>query len=445
LSDSSITVEGEVSSGISRLEWDWGDGIKEERSFPASHSYSAYGDYTVRVTAYLSNGLSSSQVLNTGTLTISPQNTKPAVALMVDPLLLDGIRIKLTQFEADLAKEGYIVTEQRANFVTPPEIRDYLSQLYTQTNQHLAGTILIGKIPYGYQWVKSESSNPSIPPTLEEVISFQYYADLDGTFGASTGYKSPGNHQYSFDLHTGDIDWEIWVGVLPYYKGNQQATVDALNRYFAKNHAYRTGQYSIPRRFLEITEHSSAKTQAEHDQIMAGLKNGPYSWTPFSTDPNALFYFNSPSGGLTVDQGYAALRQGVADFMVVDAHGYWGASGKIDIKWVEGGPVKAVFFWSNGCAVGNLDYADNFLASMLYSPTSEVLIARGSTNDSGGMGNNSNGFFGHNIATALIQSLSFGEALLSHTNVPLISPWSKSAEFHLAPNVILGDPTLKLR
>ena len=50
---------------------------------------------------------------------------------------------------------------------------------------------------------------------------------------------------------------------------------------------------------------------------------------------------------------------------------------------------------------GDLDHADNFLTSTLYSPTSDVLIAKGTTNDSGGMGNNSNGFFGHNIATAL--------------------------------------------
>jgi len=82
---------------------------------------------------------------------------------------------------------------------------------------------------------------------------------------------------------------------------------------------------------------------------------------------------------------------------------------------------------------------------MLYSPTSSVLVARGSTNNSGGMGNNANGFFGHNIATALSQGFSYGEAILSHVNVPLVSPYNLSREFQLSPNIVLGDPTLKAR
>src|SRR5262249_17810381 len=149
--------------------------------------------------------------------------------------------------------------------------------------------------------------------------------------------------------------------------------------------------------------------------------------------------------GLTVDRGYADLSAGVADFTDLDAHGYWGASGKIDIAWVEKNPVRTAFFWSNGCAVGNLDYPDNFLTSSLYSPTSMVLVAKGTTNNSGGMGTNENGYFGRNIATALAAGESLGSALLDHVNVPLISPWSIDREFYGATTVVLGDPTLKLR
>jgi hypothetical protein len=229
------------------------------------------------------------------------------------------------------------------------------------------------------------------------------------------------------------------------YKGDYAQTVEALNNYFDRNHAYRGDQYAVPRAFMQITEHFSITTSEEHDQLLATLMIGQYFWTPFSDTPDALFYFNSSATGLTVAQGYAAMSAGRADFVVADAHGYWGSHGQIDVAWVEANPVNTTFFWSNDCAVGNLDYAVNFLAAMLYSPTSTVLVAKGSTNDSGGMGTNENGFLGHNIATAMSQGQSMGQAVLNHVNVPLRWPWSDSREFHFAPNVILGDLTLGLR
>ncbi len=366
------------------------------------------------------------------------------VVILVDPALEKGIRPGLDQYEADLKKDCYKVIEKVSTFSSPQQLRTYLGEVYAQTDRDLIGVLLIGDMPHAYQQVTLLSANPSIPSSKEEVISFQYYADLDGNFGVSSGYVSPGGHPYSFDLHNGNVNWEIWVGVLPLYKGDYGKTTDALNRYFKKNHSYRTGTYTVPHGFLEINEHSTANTTLEEQQILANMKTGTYAWTPFSSAPGARLYFNSVSGGLSVDQGYQDLSTGVADFTVTDTHGWWKASGKIDITWVEGNPVKTVFFWSNGCAVGDLDHLDNFLTSVLYSPTSSVLVAKGTTNNSGGMGNNSNGSFGHNIATSLTKGTSFGRAILDHVNVPLAAPWSGSREFHYATPVILGDPTLRL-
>jgi hypothetical protein len=109
---------------------------------------------------------------------------------------------------------------------------------------------------------------------------------------------------------------------------------------------------------------------------------------------------------------------------------------------VENHPIRGVFFWSDGCAVGNLDFPENFLTSVLYSHLSLVLVAKGTTNNSGGLGTNGDGYYGHNIATAMTDGASLGDALLSHVNVPLITPWSDSREFHFATAIILGDPTL---
>lgn len=367
-----------------------------------------------------------------------------AVVLIVDPEILDGIRPGLTQFEEDLQQQGYIVIEESNEFATPMDLRSYLADIYNTPEICLTGAFLIGDLPYAYQWFRVEYPNPDIPPSEQEVISYQYYADLDGTFRTSEEYISPGGRQFSFDIHEGEVDWEIWVGLLPSYRGNPSQTISAINRYFEKNHAYRQGEYTIPRAYLEINEFLKATTEEDHTKYIKMLQSGQYAWTPFSEESNAQFFFNSPSADMTVEQGYAALTEGVADFTGIHAHGSWQSSGRTNINWVESNPIQTVFFYTGGCSTGDLDHPTNYLTSILYSPTSQVLLAWGTTSESGGMGSNQDGFYGHNIASDLSEGKSFGKAILEHVNTPLISPWSEDPELHFSVQIFLGDPALTL-
>jgi hypothetical protein len=356
---------------------------------------------------------------------------------------MSGIRANLDRYETDLCADGYGVVERTLDFAAPPDVRTYLADLYARTGRTLEGAIFIGKVPFAYQSVRPESNASNPPPPAEEVISLQYYSDLDGEFSASPDYRSPGKHAFSFDRHDGDVDWEIWIGVLPFYRGDDAQTVDAWNRYFEKNHRYRTGQSSLPRSFLLITEHYTATTDAEQANFLNVLRTGEYAWTPFSNAPNAHLYFDGPT--LSVQEGYEALSAGAADIAVTETHGNHTMSGRINIDWVESKPVGTVLFWTDGCSVGNLDYPENFLTSIVYSPTSEVLVAKGSTNDSGGLGTNREGFYGHNIAVRLAAGMNLGRAILGHVNVPLISPWAEGREFHFSMIILVGDPTLRFR
>jgi len=74
-----------------------------------------------------------------------------------------------------------------------------------------------------------------------------------------------------------------------------------------------------------------------------------------------------------------------------------------------------------------------------------LLVAKGSTNDSGGLGSNREGFYGHNAAVRLAAGKNLGQATLGHMNIPLIAPWDKGREFHFSMLVLVGDPTLRLR
>jgi hypothetical protein len=365
------------------------------------------------------------------------------VALIVNPGLADAVRSGLDQFEADLCDDGYSVVERMLDFASPPEVRAYLADLYGRTAQQLEGAIFIGTVPLAFQSVQAKSSNPENQPPAREVVSFQYYSDLDGQFSASDGYHSPGRHEYSFDHHTGETDWEIWIGILPKYQDDEAETVKALNRYFEKNHRYRTGGSSIPQGFLQINEHFTAKTMEEQAEIMDSMRLGPYSWAPLSEMPGARLYFHGPA--ISIQDGYADLSAGEADITVTETHGDHTMSGVIGIGWVESRPVRTVLFWTDGCSVGNLSYPENFLTSIVYSPTSEVLVAKGSTNDSGGLGTNTEGYYGHNVAVRLAAGKNLGQAILGHANVPLIPPWSESREFHFSMLILIGDPTLRLR
>ena len=365
------------------------------------------------------------------------------VLLLVQATLLSSIEPNLTRFANDLCVDGYTVWRANAIPATPPAIRAYLADVWTRSARRLSGAMLIGDIPHAYQYVVLHSANPNIPDTREEAISFQYYSDLDGTFSASPGYV--GAHTYSYDVHTGNTDWELWIGVLPLYKGSVATTVTALNRYFDKNHAYRTGGPKPPRAFLNVNEHFVSTSTSDDNQFLTFMRTGTYAWTPFSNAPTARLYFKSYAPSLSLTQGYADLQAGVADFFVQDSHGFFGAGGQLTIASVESNPVNTIFFWSNGCAIGDVDRPDNFLTSVVYSPTSRVLVAKGTTNNSGGMGNNQNGFFGHNVAVAMSNGGSFGAAVLSHVHVPLIAPWSNDREFHYGTPILIGDPTLKLR
>ena len=77
-----VTVGGVATSGISgstiaRIHWGWGDGSSEDHWFPASHTYATYGEYTITVTVYQNDGLTSTSTF----VFYTPAQTPLAVAI----------------------------------------------------------------------------------------------------------------------------------------------------------------------------------------------------------------------------------------------------------------------------------------------------------------------------------------------------------------------------
>ncbi len=48
-----VTVNGGVTAPVERIQWEWGDGQKEDHHFfPASHTYANPGTYEIKVTLF---------------------------------------------------------------------------------------------------------------------------------------------------------------------------------------------------------------------------------------------------------------------------------------------------------------------------------------------------------------------------------------------------------
>ena len=58
-----VTNPGTSGATITRIHWEWGDGSSEDQWFPASHTYREAETYTVTVTSYQSDGLSTTKTV----------------------------------------------------------------------------------------------------------------------------------------------------------------------------------------------------------------------------------------------------------------------------------------------------------------------------------------------------------------------------------------------
>ena len=67
-----VTSPCTPSASIARIHWDWGDGMQQDSWFQATHSYSQRGTYTVSVTSFQSDGLSTTM---TTSVTVGPSTT----------------------------------------------------------------------------------------------------------------------------------------------------------------------------------------------------------------------------------------------------------------------------------------------------------------------------------------------------------------------------------
>ena len=154
------------------------------------------------------------------------------VCALVNPAIYAGISASLAQWAADVESEGWSVVIYNGTFPDPPALRNHLAAI-----DNLDGCLLIGDFPV--PWAEIVSNLP-----VTDYPSDVFYMDLDGVW-------TDDNFNGVYDGHSGDTIPEIWIGRL--LAGNLDfgdGEISLVNNYFAKNHAYRTGNLSLPSRAL---------------------------------------------------------------------------------------------------------------------------------------------------------------------------------------------------
>jgi len=94
-----VTTPGTPDARINSIHWDWGDGFSEDHWFPASHAYNTAGTYKVIVTAYQSDGLSTTKSV---IVTVTPPSPTPTPTPTPTPMP--------TVYEEEFREEGHSAT-----------------------------------------------------------------------------------------------------------------------------------------------------------------------------------------------------------------------------------------------------------------------------------------------------------------------------------------------
>ena len=363
--------------------------------------------------------LAAEQVSTGSTQENTPQ--PPLLLVLVNALIQPHITEPLNQYVSDLENEGYSVGIRTVSGGTPNELREVLQG---ELANGLVGALLIGDLPVF--WLEMYHDVVEADGTLgySRFPTDFYYTDLDGAWVDSDGNGV-------IDQHTdgeGNRGPEIWVGRLTAntLAGNIDEEVVLLRNYFAKNHAYRTGDLKL---------NNCALVYADDDltQYCAGAGYA-YNTTVVITD-----------GAVTTASDYKDRLTHNYEWVEVHIHSTpWAHSFQIGDEWTGGAvtysdiraidPV-ALFYTLHACS--NARYIErNYMAGWYVFADTYGLAALGSTKTYPEWPPATADEFYASIG----QNACLGEALKG-----AIVPFQWDQRRWVYAMTLIGDPTLSLR
>ncbi len=341
--------------------------------------------------------------------------SQPLVAVVVNDTLAPLIQNELNQYQQDLINEGYGVTITAWTLAgsTPAQLKDYL---ISQQPHGLVGAVLVGDLPIALYYHANDFYGAASTFACD-----LYYMNLNSTWTDS-------NSDGKFDTVSGDSRPQIWVSRLVASNLPAMGTMeDLVKNYFAKNHAYRTQNKTLPQRACAMIY-----TNPPHD-------NG---WSLSWANTLGLAYSDYEAIGnpdFTTTTYRAKLAAGY-EFMYLCAHSsaslHQFENGSYHNSSIPGDNPKVWFY--NLFACSNCDYTyTNNMGSCYITTADGGLVADGSTKTGGMLST-------YYYMEALGQHQCFGEAFKAWWQHVLISSTNDTYISWFYGMVLLGDGTLTI-
>jgi len=346
-----------------------------------------------------------------------PTTSNPGVVrIYVNSSIANSISTEIDQYEQDVINQGYTVQIVNWSQTNVTLLRNDLINASMQP-EGLEGAVLIGDLPaaflqyYDAPW----SINRTYPCDL-------YLTDLDGQ------WIDNDHADGLFDAHingTGDIYPEIWLGRICPESLNNLNHLTAYRDYFARNHAYRTGQLTRPHsQLVYIDDDWSAWTNA---------------WLGDMTAYSNITCISIPTTTTTAAD-YKTRLTHIYEFVHVFVHSWpyehlfgpgGSGEGKVNYTDILNIDTKALFYNLFACSAANFSYTNNLANQYLFS--NNTLVVLGSSKE-GGITMNSYFYTPLNLGKV------FGEAMRLWYWNPLHGPSDPDS----IGMTLLGDPLLTI-
>jgi len=371
--------------------------------------------------AVTTSSISQAQVSALGSASVLGTNSTSLIVLVfVNSSVYEGVAASLDQYRSDLVDFGFedvvILNWSEPN---PTRIRETLLQFYL--NGNLAGALFVGDLPAVEYEMFTEWDYERFPSDL-------YYMDLDGNWTDS-------DNDGILDGHVGKkVAPEIWIGRIKTSDlGGDE--ISLINNYFDKNHRYRNGLLSTPRRALLYIDDDWANYE-KMDAYSLGLLYNDITAVADKVTTNAADF-------------KARLNEGY-EFVHLRSHGSWNQHNFLvpgesaDMIYSEEYSQidpQALFYQLFVCSAARFT-KPNYLAGEIVFNTNYGLLAIGSTK-MGGM----------QMFWTLYEAIASGRTLGDAFKAWFIK-WGEgrtSVSSHYLGRkwayglTIIGDPTLRLR
>lgn len=178
------------------------------------------------------------------------------VLVVVNTDLYPLISTDLAGYVSDLENDGYSPTVLTCDDVQGPLACDSLrSVLATYHQDGLEGAVFIGDLPISWFQMLDDFDGDSVFEDYEEFPCDLFYMDLDGEWLDTLmwdGFTFQLGSDGMFDVHTGEVTPEIWVGrLVPSAVGAEDSL---LHIYFQKDSTYREDGFGLPKRALAFVD-----------------------------------------------------------------------------------------------------------------------------------------------------------------------------------------------